>query len=48
MCGILMYLASGEFDVVETIGHRPAFTYGLLCRLLGQEGAGPYRQGVLS
>ncbi len=39
ICGMLMYLVSGEFDVIETIGHRPAFTYGLLCRLLGKKAA---------
>ena len=32
--GILMYICSANYDVVITVGHRSALTYGLLNRLL--------------
>lgn len=35
LSGLLMYFVSRNFDVVQTMGHRPAIAYGLACRLLG-------------
>lgn len=38
LAGGLMYLCAGPFDVIVTVGHRPAMIYGLLSRIAPRRG----------